>query len=294
MKVLVLGGAGMLGHKLVQALRAAGHEAVPTIRGSLNDSPAHSVPILTEGHTIEGLDVADEAALVDAVGETDPDAILNAVGVIKQRGAAKEAIPSVRINALLPHLLAGMGPRLIHFSTDCVFDGRDGDYTEDSFPNATDLYGRSKLLGEVTDAPNALTLRTSIIGRELSHFGSLVEWFLGQDGKPVKGFSRAIYTGLTTNAMAGLSVRLLEDRPDLAGLYHVAAPKIDKHELLLKLQSAFGTNAEIAPDPTFVLDRSLDATRFWRETGWTPPTWDEMIRTLASDPTPYADWDLRR
>lgn len=283
----------MLGHKLVQTLRSTGHEAVPTIRGELGDSPAHRVPILTEGHTIERFDVADEVALRRLVDEEDPDAILNAVGVIKQRGEAKEAVPSIRINALLPHLLAELGPRLIHFSTDCVFDGTDGDYTEGSLPNAADLYGRSKQMGEVTDNPNALTLRTSIIGRELGHFGSLVEWFLAQDGKPVRGFRRAIYTGLTTNAMAGLVVKLLDERPDLSGLWHVAAPKIDKYELLLKLQAAFGTHTEIVPDDTFVLDRSLDASRFWRETGWTQPSWDRMIEDMAQDPTPYTAWGLR-
>ncbi|MER3495674.1 MAG: NAD(P)-dependent oxidoreductase, partial [Armatimonadota bacterium] len=282
MLVLIIGGAGMLGHKLTQTLRARGHEVVPTLRGLIPPG----IPLFAEGRTLEHIDAADEPALARAMTTFRPQVVVNAVGVIKQRGAAKEAIPSIRINALLPHVLAAhtetIGARLIHFSTDCVFDGQQGRYTEESPLDAQDLYGRSKALGEVRDAPHALTLRTSIIGRELANFASLVEWFLAQDGRPVRGFRRAIYSGLTTNRMASLVAQLIEERPDLAGLWHVASPPINKYDLLLKLQAAYGTGAEITPDDEFVLDRSLDATRFWTETGWTPPTWEEMIAEMVA------------
>jgi dTDP-4-dehydrorhamnose reductase len=178
---------------------------------------------------------------------------------------------------------------VIHFSTDCVFSGRQGNYTEDSRSDAEDLYGKSKYLGEVTTG-NALTLRTSIIGRELAHFRSLLEWFLSHDGKTVRGFRRVIYSGVTTNYLSQLVGDLITDHPALSGLYQVTAPPVSKHDLLCMIRDAYHLNIDIVPDEREVSDRSMVGEKFRRATGYTSPDWPRLLKQLADDPTPYVDW----
>ena len=202
MRVLVLGASGMLGHKMLQHLSSevdvAGTirepEPDPVVRDALPDVPLYPNVLAN-----------DLDALEHAIDDWRADVVVNCIGIVKQAPAAGEYIPSICVNALLPHqlhqLTAARGVRLIHFSTDCVFSGRDGNYTEDDPPDPRDLYGRSKLLGEVTGS-GALTLRGSIVGHELRDRRGLIEWFLEQRGGHIKGFARALYTGLTTNAMA--------------------------------------------------------------------------------------------
>lgn len=289
MKVLVLGGAGMLGHKVVQALARQGLETWCTVRDAA-PGPLESLGIAPPSRVVTGVDVMDLDRVERLVRELRPRAVVNCAGVIKQRDAAKAAIPSITVNALLPHRLAAalqpIGGRLIHFSTDCVFSGRRGDYREDDVPDAEDLYGRSKLLGEV-DAENALTLRTSIIGRELRHHGSLLDWFLAQEGGTVRGFTRAWWSGVTTLHLAELVGRLLVRHPELSGVYQVAGRKISKHDLLVALRDALGLQVEIVPDDGFQIDRSLSGERLAAATGYRAPEWEVLLRELASDPTPY-------
>ena len=173
--------------------------------------------------------------------------------------------------------------------TDCVFSGRDGGYTETSPSDAEDLYGKSKYLGEVT-AENALTLRTSIIGRELANFRSLLEWFLSQKGKSVRGFKRVIYSGVTTNYMADLVYRIVSEHPTLSGLYQVSSTAISKYDLLCMIRDAFRLDIEIIPDEKEVSDRSMVGDAFLRATGYRPPEWSGLIAQLANDPTPYDKW----
>ncbi len=170
--------------------------------------------------------------------------------------------------------------RLIHISTDCVFSGKRGKYREEDLPDAADLYGRSKLLGEITGG-RALTLRTSMIGHELAGRHSLLEWFLAQQGKAVAGYRHAIFSGLTTRRLAELIATLIADFPDLCGLYHVAGEAISKFELLSLVRGCFGLDIEIVPEDDFVIDRSLDSTRFVQATGIARPQWAEMIAQLA-------------
>jgi dTDP-4-dehydrorhamnose reductase len=287
-RVLVLGGSGMLGHKLAQTL-APRFETWATVR-SESASPA-VVEVFDASHTATGVDVDRPDTLTAAVKQVRPDVVINAIGIVKQLRTAKAAIPTIRINALLPHELAELcateGARFIQISTDCVFSGSRGVYSETDAPDPPDLYGRSKLLGEVVDAPNALTIRTSIVGRELSGTVGLFEWFLSQGSGPLRGFSRAIFSGLTTQALAGLIADLIADQPDLTGLWHVSAAPIDKCTLLSRLRDALGLEVEIVPDESLVIDRSLDSSRFRAETGWVPPTWETMLMDLAEDPTPY-------
>lgn len=289
-RVLVVGGSGMLGHKLVQVLGER-FETWATVRGE--QPPPAAARLLDPTRTVTGVVADDTAAIARALERSGATAVVNAVGIIKQADAARAAVPSIRVNALFPHELAeacgAAGARLVHVSTDCVFSGTRGGYSEDDLPDATDLYGRSKLLGEVTAVPHAITLRTSIVGRELTGALGLFEWFLSQRGGRVRGFSRAIFSGLTTAALAEVIGDVIERHQDLHGLWHVSAAPIDKLTLLSDLRDAVGAAIEIDPDPSLVIDRSLDSSRFRAATGWEPPTWAEMLAALATDPTPYEE-----
>ncbi len=219
-----------------------------------------------------------------------PDVIINAVGIIKQLPTSKEVVETLKINSIFPHQLAQIaqasGARLITISTDCVFNGRKGNYTEKDISDAEDLYGRSKNLGEVS-APGCLTLRTSIIGRELQTSHSLVEWFLSNRGKKVKGYTEAIYSGFPTIILADIITDLIENHKNLQGLYHVSSETISKFDLLCLLKDFYKVPIEIEPYADFEIDRSLDSSKFRKETGFAPLGWEEMIEKMAQDPTPY-------
>jgi len=281
-RILILGGDGMLGHQLLKSWRN-GHEVLVTLHGGPDRYSRYD--LFNEANSYYGVDVRDFAAIESAVRDFRPEAVVNAVGIVKQRAAAHEAIISLEVNSLLPHLLSRLcgetGARLVHVSTDCVFSGAKGMYTEDDLEDARDLYGRSKLLGEV-HYENAITLRTSIIGLELARKKSLIEWFIGQKGR-VKGFTRAIYSGFTTLEMARIIERVLTDHPDLSGLWHVASDPINKYELLAML-SAFleRDDIELERDTDFCCDRSLDGSRFNKKTGYRPPVWPQMMKELVS------------
>lgn len=276
----------MLGHKLWQLARAE-METWATVR---TVTPALKALGLADDRTITGLDVTAPDALEPLLARVRPDAVVNCVGVVKQLAAAKDPVTSITINALYPHLLARAcrqaGARLVHISTDCVFDGVRGGYREDEPTNATDLYGRTKALGEV-GAPDALTLRTSIIGRELSGASGLVEWFLTRRGQAADGYAGAIFSGLTTAELSRVILDVLTRHQALEGLYHVSAAPIDKHTLLTLLDEAFGAGVAIARREQPAIDRSLDSARFREATGYAPPSWPAMIAALAADATPY-------
>ena len=288
MRVIVLGAAGMLGHKLLQRLRTE-HEAAATIRDSALDAGLSRALAGVKLYT--GVDATDLASLERAVDDWKAQVLINCIGIIKQSKTANDPLPSIAINSLLPHQLAQIaaahGARLVHFSTDCVFSGRRGNYVEDDEPDPVDLYGRSKLLGEVT-APNALTLRTSIVGRELRGHLGLIDWFLSQRGGRINGYVRALYSGLTTLAAADLVAWLIRAHPDLQGLWQVSGEPISKFDLLQTVKRAYGLDIEIAPDEHFVCDRRLDSTRFRKHTGWRPPAWEDMIAAMRRDESTYA------
>ena len=290
MKILILGGTGMLGHRLWMDLSRT-HETWATLRGGIGGIPA--LPHVDRERVVEGVDALHFESVIRAFGAARPDVTINCIGLIKQQKRAKEALPSIDLNARFPHqvaaLCAATGSRLIHISTDCVFAGTKGLYTESDPVDAQDVYGRAKALGEVVHEDHVLTLRTSIIGRELfSHYG-LLEWFLSQPG-PVKGFTKAIFSGFTTAVVADILRDVILPRPDLHGLYHVSAAPINKYDLLRMVDDAFGRHTEIVPDDSVAIDRSLDSTRFRMETGFAPPAWPDMVAGLASDRLPYSEW----
>lgn len=283
-RILILGAAGMLGHKLWQASRER-HDTWATVRAW----PPAGAALFERDRIIDGVTAGDVPALRRALALARPDAVVNCIGVIKQRKDVYDPQIAVGVNALWPHQVAAAareaGARTIHVSTDCVFSGAKGRYVETDTPDATDLYGRSKLLGELTE-DEGLTMRTSIIGRELAASSSLIEWFLAAPS-PVPGFPRAWFSGLTTGALSGVILDVIERHPALTGLYHVAAEPIDKLTLLTRINEAMGLRKTIVPDEAMAIDRSLDASRFWDAVGGAAPSWASMIDALAADPTPY-------
>lgn len=279
MRILILGGDGMLGHQLLKSL-ALRHEVKVTLRQDLEAYALYQ--LFNHDNAYDGIDVRSLERLTEVMADFSPEVVINAVGIVKQRPTAKESIPSLEINSLLPHRLSvlckAVGARLIHLSTDCIFSGKKGNYQESDSSDAEDLYGKTKFLGETQDS-HCLTLRTSIIGRELSRHTSLLDWFLAQTGL-VKGFTKAIYTGFTTMEMSRIIEKILLEYPDASGVYQVSSDPINKYELLLLIREKLGLDIEIVPDDVFCCDRSLDSTRFRTDFNYTPPAWPAMIEEL--------------
>ncbi len=281
MRLLILGGSGMLGHQLWRGLHAQ-HDTWVTLRRPVADFAVHN--LFDEAKAIQLDDITDDTALERALGQAKPEAVINCVGLIKQRDEASDEALTLRVNAEFPHRLAKRcgeaGARLIHFSTDCIFAGTKGNYTESDPSDAADLYGQSKHQGEVADAHSA-TLRTSVIGHELATNLALLDWFLSQRGQAISGFTKAIYSGFTTLEMARIVDRILTHHPALSGVWHVASEPISKFALLQLCREKLGWEGVIEPNDEFVCDRSLNADRFNQATGYTPPSWEAMISELA-------------
>jgi len=283
----------MLGHRLWRELDRH-MEAFASVRGPADDYA--SLAWFDPRRVIGGVDVLSDADLDRAMSAARPDVVINAVGIVKQRRDSENPTSTIAVNALLPHRLAdrcaAAGGRLIQISTDCVFAGTKGSYTEADVPDARDLYGRSKLLGEV-DRDGCLTLRTSMVGREIQASRGLCEWFLSHRGETVPGFTRARFSGLTTPELSRVIAGIVQRHPDLRGVWHVAGDPISKFDLLTIVNDAFGLGSTLRPEESFVCDRTLDASRFMNATGYRPPTWAAMVAELAADPTPYDAWALQ-
>lgn len=281
MRVLVLGVTGMLGHDVFKVLQASPLLDVwGTLRSSVSLSYFNGK---RHEQMLSGIDVLDQDALTSALARVRPDVVINCVGLIKQLADASDPLVAVPINALLPHRLAKLcvlgGARLIHISTDCVFSGSKGLYVESDFSDAEDLYGRSKYIGELHNNPNAVTLRTSIIGHELGSNNALIDWFLSQEGC-IKGYRKAIFSGLPTVELARVIRDYVIPTRQLHGLYHVSVDPIDKYSLLNLVAEAYGKDIEIEPDDHVQIDRSLDSTLFRNATGYIPPTWRELVEGM--------------
>lgn len=288
MRVLVVGATGTLGHRLCLEW-AERFECYGTGR----EPVAAPVADLLAGVTlIDGVSAERPESLGTAFQRARPEVVVNCIGAVKQAEAGQQAVPAIRINSLFPHELAALcgeqSARMVHISTDCVFSGNRGNYNEDDVPDATDIYGRSKLLGEVA-GDGLLTLRTSLIGRELRGTLGLLEWLISNRGGSVRGFERAVFSGFTTRALAAELAFLIEEHPELDGIWHLAAEPIDKLSLLTKLNDALELGIEIVPDEDVVIDRSLDSSRLGHITGRRPPAWDDMVSELAADETPYEE-----
>lgn len=281
MKVLVLGLTGMLGNAMFRVLsKSPDLEVFGTARG---EQSRNYFPADLAARIIVGVDVENHDSLVMAFATVRPDVVVNCIGLVKQLADANNPLHAVPVNTLLPHRLAALcdatHARLVHISTDCVFSGAHGNYVEADFPDADDLYGRSKLLGEV-DYPHAITLRTSIIGHELSGNRSLINWFLAQQGS-VRGFTRAIFSGLPTVELATVVRDVILPRRELRGLYHVSTEPINKFDLLQLVARTYEKHIDIIPSESLVIDRSLNSDRFREATGYVPPGWPALVQRMC-------------
>lgn len=287
MKVLIFGGGGMLGHKLAQVLKNK-FDLWVTFRSNLEIY--QKFKIFDERTSIAHIDIEDINLVRSVLGKIQPDVIINAAGIIKQLPSTKSVIKTLSVNSIFPHRLAELAEeiqaRLIIISTDCVFNGKKGKYTENDISDAEDLYGKSKNLGEVSEG-DCLTIRTSIIGRELNTSHSLLEWFLSNEGKVVKGYTKAIFSGFPTIILAEIIADIIENYASLKGLYHVSSDPISKFDLLKLIKDAYGSRIEIEPFDDFEIDRSLDSTKFREATGFIPATWEKMINLMAADNFAY-------
>jgi len=280
----------MLGHKLCQCLSE--HEIVGTVKKDAGFYYKYH-QIFKNVKLIGNVDVLDNEKLEQTIRNVAPDVIINCVGIVKQLKEANNAFLSIAINSLLPHklatLCADIGTRLIAISTDCVFDGTRGGYRENDFSDARDLYGKSKFLGETTSEETAaVTLRTSFIGRELTTpTHGLLEWFLAQQKKTVRGFEKAVYSGFTSIELAKIIALIIKNYPNICGVYQVASKPITKYNLLSLVKEIFELDVNIICDDDICCDRSLNMDRFAQTTGYTAPSWEEMILKMHKDPTDY-------
>ncbi|MDP1773786.1 MAG: SDR family oxidoreductase [Methylobacter sp.] len=280
MKVLVIGASGMIGSTIIRVLSEKKEwDVFGTVRSG--EVKRFFSPKIAE-RLVTGIDVENHDTLVKVFSQVRPDVVINCAGLTKHLPGAEDHLVAIPINALMPHRLAGLcdliGARLIHVSTDCIFSGKKGGYTEDDPADAADIYGKSKFLGEV-NYPHAITLRTSTIGHELQSTHGLLDWFLSQQGQ-CKGFARAIFSGLPTVVFAQVIRDVVIPRADLFGLYHVAAKPIAKYDLLRLIAEVYGKSIEIVREDQFEIDRSLNAERFRVATGYAAPDWPELIKLM--------------
>lgn len=279
-RLLVLGANGLLGNAVTRWFSAQPEfEVVGTVRSLATTAG------LFDGLSVRlvaGIEAESPDCLSRLFSDVDPDLVINCIGVVKQQTSADDPLIAIPVNSLLPHRLARLceisSARLIHISTDCVFSGRKGAYVEDDVPDACDLYSRSKLLGEV-DRPNTVTLRTSIIGHKRGTAQGLVDWFLAQPGH-VRGFAKAVFSGLPTVELARVIQEFVLPRPELQGIYHLSVDPISKHDLLQLVARVYGRSNLIVSDSNLVIDRSLDSSRFRKATGYQPPSWDALVQRM--------------
>ena len=288
MKVCVLGAGGLLGHMLIRVLGKSND-----VYGSTREVRSSSSPLarfLPQDKWIDEIDASNSESINRVFGFEDFDVVINCIGLIKQRNSQVSDGEMMAVNAEFPHQLAQVanshGTRVIHISTDCVFSGSKGNYVESDEPDPVDVYGKSKLLGELNDAQN-LTLRTSHIGRELTVRKSFIEWLLKHKGGRVDGYSHAIYSGLTTQELSRLISVLLHTNLGITGMFHVSSQPISKLEIINKLNELLNLQVAVTSDSSVQINRSLNSDKFQRATGLTPNNWDQMLSEFCKDQKSY-------
>jgi dTDP-4-dehydrorhamnose reductase len=288
MRVIILGVSGLIGHSLFKEISSK-FETYGILH---NNKSFYSNHVLFETENVfDNIDVLDFEVLSKVLLAVDPDVIINCVGITKRKEEIKNTGLTLYVNALFPHKLAewskANNKRIIHFSSDCVFDGKVGNYSEESLTTAEDMYGRTKALGEI-NYNHTLTLRSSFIGRELFSKTELLEWFLSQNGLTIRGFTKALYTGVSTIFLSKIVADIIESHPNLSGLKQLSIEKpISKYELLCLAREAFKCNIEIIPDDTFEIKPTLKGEKLRDELGYVVPTWENMMYDLAKDSFNY-------
>jgi dTDP-4-dehydrorhamnose reductase len=281
MKILVLGATGLLGNAVFRSMSSApGAQVEGTIRHHAACglfAPEHSSRLTV----IDDIENPEQLARLFDAGR--PDLVINCIAA--GRPAPADPMRSISVYSMLPrrlsHLCRLSGARLVQIGSDGVFSGLRGAYSEDDQPDANDVYGISKLLGEVTE-PHAITLRTSIIGHELQSGSGLLEWFLSQQGR-CSAYTRAIFSGFPAIVLADLIRDVVIPRPDLHGIYHVATRPISKFDLLRLVAERYGKKIELMPDDRASPNRSLVADRFERATGYVAPDWPALVDRMYCD-----------
>jgi len=284
MKILILGGNGMIGHKMYQVLSKNYLDTWVLFKKQIDQ--INFSEIFNKDKVIENFDLIQFDKLKIILDNISPDVIINAAGVTIRRGINDDMYKSILINSALPHFLDNWtkinNKRLIHFSTDCVFSGKKDFYTEASVTDAEDTYGKTKALGEVV-SKNSVTLRGSMIGRELENKTELLEWFLNQNKTTVNGYTNVIYSGITTFRMANYVDKIIRDFPDMHGIYNVSSNSITKYELVNLFNSYFNNESSIIPDNSYTSNKDLDSSKFYKDTGLIKPNWKELVEELFID-----------
>lgn len=290
MRILILGITGMLGHKLCQVLSSK-FNVTGTVKGDNNVIKSlKSYEFFINTQIIPKVDARTISSIESVVNEVKPEVVINCIGIVKNIPEEKDVVLNIMVNALFPHQLHDVckenNIRLIHISTDCIFSGEKGNYTENDLPNAYDVYGKTKYLGELS-GENTLTIRTSLIGRELFGKAGLVEWLISNNSKIVKGFTNAIFSGFTTLQFAHIIADILLHHPDLNGIYNISSEPISKFDLLTLLCNGMKLDIDIEKSDIPYCDRSLDSKAYRNATGFVSPSWDYLINQFVSDVLKY-------
>jgi dTDP-4-dehydrorhamnose reductase len=285
MRILILGGNGMIGHKMYQIISKENPDTWVTLRNKLN---TYQYSFLYDNEkVIDLLDLTKFDTLLHQLNKINPDVIINACGITIRRGVNQVISNTIILNSALPHFLnewvTRNNKRLIHFSTDCVFSGKKGNYEDYDLTDSTDIYGLTKSLGEVKDSNYTITLRGSMIGRELENKTELFEWFLKQHSNKINGFSEVIYSGITTVKMAEIVLNIIYNFPNLSGLFNVSSKFISKFDLLKLCNDYFKVNALIKKDSSYASNKNLISNRFFDELKIVQPEWTDLIKQLEKD-----------
>jgi dTDP-4-dehydrorhamnose reductase len=280
-RILILGITGMLGHTLFKEMnKNTSFEVFGTTRSKSGLNNYFTNEELAKVR--DGVDADNFETVIRAIASVQPTIIINCIGIIKQLPISKDPLTAITVNAQLPHRISlvarSANARLIHISTDCVFNGKQGNYTESDHSNAEDLYGRTKFLGEVA-YPHCITLRTSIIGHELKTNFSLVDWFMSQKNE-TNGFTKAIYSGFPTIEIVNIISNYVIPNKELSGLYHVSSDAISKYDLLHIMKDVYKKEIKINAYDDFVLDRSMNSERFKNATGYKSPDWQKLVEDM--------------
>ena len=282
MKLLILGANGLLGNTLTKYFFEKNNYET---YGFLRDSS--KLKFFKRKHISRLIIIQDVLNIYDLrrkIKKLMPDVIINCIGQTnKIRGENLNNIEKyINLNSLFPFRLkeicGEIKSRLIHFSSDCVFSGEKGFYSEKDNPDPTDIYGKSKLLGEL-DYENIITIRKSVIGHELDSKKGLLEWFLNYEGI-VEGYKEAIFSGLTVLELARIIDMYILPNKDIKGIIHLSGDPISKYNLLKIIANQYNKIIKIEPNEDIKIDRSLNSDNFKNLTGYKSEPWSLLVKSM--------------
>tara|TARA_Y100000766_G_scaffold110909_1_gene94924 strand:+ start:130 stop:1002 length:873 start_codon:yes stop_codon:yes gene_type:complete len=282
MKIIILGCTGLLGNTITKNfLQNYDYEIYPIIR---DFSKIKFFKQEYHKNFVEILNILDLSELEKTITPIKPDIIINCLGLTNKfsNNNAFEIQEFIEINSLFPHklyqLCMQLNIRLIHFSSDCIFSGKKGAYSETDIPDPIDIYGKSKLLGEL-DYENCITIRKSVIGHELFSKNGLLEWFIDQN-EVVQGYKKVIFSGLTALELSRLLAIYIIPSKNLKGIINVTGPSITKYDLLKKIARVYKKSINIIPNESVISNRSLNGSKFSNLSGYQPKSWNELINSM--------------